>query len=186
MCKKTKRLEFLKELNFHKTKIILIFIILNTFAYSHNASEYSLGLSDKLGIAGLLTKSWVYNKEYNELSFFLGTTFFITGGAGISYKRYLSTGDFAPYFNIALFSYYIADGMSSNPGTKGSDFNISAALGVDITAINWKENKIKLSAGLIAMHDLINKTTPNIIIGADNGPGNIMPTINLKMYFGGK
>ena len=167
-------------------KFIIIIITLNSFIYSHNGSEYSVGLSDKLGIAGLLTKSWVYNKGYNEHSFFIGTTFLITGGAGISYKRYFSKSDFAPYFNLALFSYYIADGMSSNPGTRGSDFNISAALGADITAIDWKQNKIKLSAGLITMYDLINKTTPNIIISASNGAQNIMPTLNLKIYFGGK
>ena len=52
-------------------KLTLI-ILLTSFSYSHTASEYSLGLSDKLGFYGVLTKTWIYEKEQFDYYFLVG------------------------------------------------------------------------------------------------------------------
>ena len=142
-----------------------------------------MGLSDKLGFYGALTKTWIYEKDQFDYYFFAGTSMLITGGAGVGYKYYFSKGDFSPYINISGFSYYIAS-MSEKSDVGGSDLNLSASIGADLTAIDWKDNAIKLHFGIITMYDIQNKES--LVLSATNGPPDIMPTFNIKVYFGGK
>ena len=164
-------------------KIIIFIILFTSFCYPHTASEYSLGLSDKLGLYGLLTKTWIYENNKSDYYLFAGTSMIIIGGAGAGYKYYLYKGDFSPYINISGFSFYVLS-MSENGEVGGSNFNISASIGTDITAIDWKDNAIKLHFGIITMYNIENKES--LVLSASNGPQHIMPTFNIKVYFGGK
>ena len=45
----------------------------------------------------------------------------------------------------------------------------------------WKKNEFKFQCGFFAAYDPINNT--NILIGADDGPSWLMPSINFKVRF---
>ena len=63
-------------------------ILLGPLADTH-AIEHSIGISDKLGIAGFYTQTWSYKDKYTntESYYTVGTLMIITGGAGFGIKH---------------------------------------------------------------------------------------------------
>ena len=154
-----------------------ILIILSSLSLGYTVStEYAIGLNDKVGYLGLISKSWIQEKENHESYFVLGGIG-LTGALGYGYKYYLLKGDFAPYVSLTGFAWYVAA-----IGAVGSPMSATASIGADITAINWKNNAIKLQFGIISMYDIANNQS--ITIDGENGPPGIMPSFNIKVYFG--
>ena len=153
-----------------KKKLIILFLF--SFSFSSNNTEYSLGLNDKLGYFGLISKTWIQEKDNKESYMVVGGLVLI-GGVGYGQKYYFSKGVFSPYFSLTGFGYYVLA-----IGAVGS-LGVSGTLGFDMTAIKWKKKEIILQFGITSMYDLIRGE--NITFGADNGPAFLMPSFNIKL-----
>ena len=154
---------------------ILIFLVFLCFSFSSSNTEYSFGLSDKLGYYGLISKSWIQEKDYRESYIVIGGLGLI-GGIGYGQKYYFSKGVISPYCALTGFGHYVL------AITAVGSISICGSLGVDMRAIKWKNNKIILQFGIISLYDAIKGE--NITLGGDNGPSDIMPSFNIKINFG--
>ena len=102
-------------------KKILISIILLSICYSSSdeglsnayplrGSEYSLGISDKVGFFGFSSHSWVTRQESFETYITMGTSMIILGSIGYGQKHYLIRPKgrfFSPYYSFTGFLYYL-------------------------------------------------------------------------------
>ena len=155
-------------------KITLFSIVSISLLFSSKSNEYSIGLNDKLGYFGPISKSWVKENNDKESYMVVGGLGLI-GGVGYGQKYYFSSGIFSPYFSMTGFGYYVlAIGAVGSVGVSGT-------LGLDITAFTWKNKAIILQLGVISMYDLIRGE--NITLGADNGPSFLMPSFNIKLNY---
>tara|TARA_B100000609_G_C17105630_1_gene377010 strand:- start:281 stop:754 length:474 start_codon:yes stop_codon:yes gene_type:complete len=150
----------------------LILVFLMTYLFSSNTNEYSLGLNDKIGYFGPISKSWIKEKNNKESYFVVGGLAFL-GAVGYGQKYYFSKGVFSPYFSLTGFGYYV---LAINAG---GSIATSGTLGLDISPIKWKDKEIILQFGITSIYDLIKGE--NITIGADDGPSFLMPSFNIKL-----
>ena len=154
-------------------KKILFFIVLLSFALSYSSTEYSVGLSDKLGYFGPFTKSWITEKADNRESYIVSGGLILIGGVGYGQKYYFSRGRFSPYASLTGFLYYVL--AIAGDGSIG----LSGTLGVDVSAIKWKKSELMLQFGIISMYDIIRSN--NITLGASEGPSFLMPSFGIKI-----
>ena len=153
-------------------KTILFSLVSISILFSSKKTETSIGLSDKLGYFGLINKSWIEEQENKESYMVAGSLMFL-GGLGVGQKYYLSKGTVSPYFSLTGFGYYVlAIGAIGSVG-------VTANLGLDVTAIKFKNREIILQMGIISMYDLIRGQ--NMTLGADNGPSFLMPSFSIKL-----
>ena len=153
-------------------KIIFFSLLCISLLFPSNSTEFSVGLSDKLGYFGIINKSWIKEEGHKESYRVVGSLGLI-GGAGYGQKYYISKGTVSPYFSLTGFGYYVlAIGAVGSVGVSGN-------LGVDITAIKWKKKEIILQLGIISIYDLIRGQ--NMTLGADNGPSFLMPSFSIKL-----
>tara|TARA_Y100001970_G_C14204533_1_gene843148 strand:+ start:353 stop:790 length:438 start_codon:yes stop_codon:yes gene_type:complete len=137
--------------------------------------EYSIGLNDKIGYFGLLNKSIITEKNNSDSYITFGGLGLI-GGIGYGKTYYFSKGStLSPYVSMTGFGYYVlAIGAIGSAG-------ISTVLGLDLTAIKWKNKKIIIQFGVISMYDIIR--SQNLTLGADNGPSFLMPSFNIQFNY---
>ena len=162
-------------------KKILPFILIISFSYplsrfiDETSTEYSIGFSNKTSLYGLISKDWIKATDYGESYITAGFIGF-TGSYGYGRTYYLSKRNFlSPHFSLTGFGYYLL-GIGGIAGLA-----VSANLGVDVFTLQWKKNEFKFQFGFFAAYDPINNT--NILIGADDGPSWLMPSINFKVRF---
>jgi len=160
-------------------KKILFFVFLLSFSYSsYNSSEYSIGINEKTGLFGWISKSWITDKPYGE-SYITAGGLGIIGSLGYGEKYYFSRRSFfSPYISWTGFGYYILS-MSENADPEGS-LGISGTLGVDVSTIKWKKSELKFQFGLFAAKNIKGQ---NLIIPGEGGPSFLMPSINIKVRF---
>ena len=120
-------------------KKILLCICIFSFCYSsysdrlknngYNNSEYSIGLNDKTSFYGLISKSWIKDKDYGESYVTLGGVGLV-GSLGYGRKYYLRRGRFfSPYVSAKPISYPTPrDGIVTSATITSDDFNQSISL----------------------------------------------------------
>ena len=153
----------------------IIFILLTSHLLG--STDYSIGLSDKIGFLGIFEKSWVKEQDYGESYKFVSSSFLFTGGLGYGQKYHLSKSKrFTPYLTLSGFGYYVL-AINSAGG-----LGVSSTLGVDVDIFRWKEdNKLIFQFGVLAAYDILNGQS--LIIEGDGGPSFLMPSFNLKLSF---
>jgi len=153
-----------------------IFLILLSLSISSDRIDYSVGLNEHLGFFGPISKSWITEQGSTETHKIIGGLGVI-GGIGYGRKYYFLGGDgfFNPYISVTGLGYYVLV-MAA-----GASLGVSASIGTDIAIVEWNQKRITLQFGIIGMYDLIRGESP--LIGADNGPPGVMPSINLKIGF---
>jgi len=175
-------------------KKILISIILLSICYSSSdeglsnayplrGSEYSLGISDKVGFFGFSSHSWVTRQESFETYITMGTSMIILGSIGYGQKHYLIRPKgrfFSPYYSFTGFLYYLLP-MSEHADAEGS-LGVSCSLGIDLTTIKWRGFELIFQAGILAAYDPFNGR--GLVIPGEGGPNFIMPSLNVKCFFG--
>ena len=166
-------------------KKILLCICIFSFCYSsysdrlknngYNNSEYSIGLNDKTSFYGLISKSWIKDKDYGESYVTLGGLG-LAGSLGYGRKYYLRRGRFfSPYVSATGFGYYLL-AIAAVGGV-----GISGNLGIDITTVEYKDMALKFQFGLFSAFDPF--SGQSLIIPGDGGPSYIMPSFSMKLYF---
>ena len=157
-----------------KSKNILIFLFVFSLVYPSSITEYSIGISDKLGYIGLLNKSWITEKESGE-SFWVAGGIGFAGAYGYGHKHYFLKDSFSTYFSLTGFGYYV---LGIGVGISGA---VIATFGSELSLLEWKDKELILQLGILSMFDVIR--WENMTLGADNGPGEVMPSFSLKVNF---
>ena len=164
-------------------------ILLGPLADTH-AIEHSIGISDKLGIAGFYTQTWSYKDKYTntESYYTVGTLMIISGGAGFGIKHsfpgiYKDGGDenydnLVPYVSLTGHGYYVL-GMGGEP-TAG--LAATGSVGIDMHIIKWEEIDFSVNLGIISTYDFT-RGGFDMTLGASEGPNWLMPSINIKANF---
>ena len=158
------------------------FLILICFLsiLSAKSGSISIGLNDKLGFYGGISRTWITEKDYGESYTIVGTTLLLIGGVGYGQKYYITKGIVSPYASLTSFGYYILPMSENAAGPEGS-IGISANLGVDMNIISWKKYTIILQFGLFTASDIL--TGQSLIISGGGGPSFLMPSFNIKVSF---
>lgn len=180
-------------------KKILPFILIISFSYplsrfiDETSTEYSIGLSNKTSFYGLVSKDWIKATDYGE-SYITASSIGLIGSYGYGRTYYLldyskrnlfgnifgdffvfETNLFSPHISLTGFGYY-ALGIGANGG-----FAVSANVGADIFTLKWNKGEFKFQFGFFTAYDPIKNKS--IVLGADNGPSWLMPSINFKVRF---
>tara|TARA_B100001758_G_C18202613_1_gene500648 strand:+ start:134 stop:664 length:531 start_codon:yes stop_codon:yes gene_type:complete len=173
----------------NKTLIILLILSFSFNQEQYNPNqfdfikidniEYSMGINDKTGLYGLISKSWLTDKPYGE-SYITASGVIIAGAIGYGQKRYFSKGKFfSSYVSWTGFGYYALP-MSENTNINAS-LAVSGVLGLEFTPIKWDNNQIKFQGGLFTSYDPIKGE--NLIVEGEGGPSFLMPSINVQIRF---
>ena len=145
---------------------------------SQNSVEYSIGLSDKLGYFGGISKSWIKHQSGSRESYIVaGSTLFFLGGIGYGQKVYFHKGKkLSSYFSPTGSGYY-ALGI----GAVGS-LNITGAVGLNLKIFDWGRNKLFVQFGVVSMYDPVRGES--LVIAGEGGPSFLMPSFNIKVNRG--
>ena len=160
--------------------ILIITLFFGSLLRSQNSDEYSIGLNDKLGYLGIISKTWIKHESRSRESYIVaGSTFFFLGGIGYGQKYYFYKGKrFSSYSSLTGSGYYVL-----GIGAVGS-LNITGALGLDFKILEWKENKLLVQFGVVSMYDPIRGES--LVLAGDGGPSFLMPSFNIKLNRGKK
>ena len=158
-------------------KKIIFYIFISFSISSVNSIEYSAGINDKTGLMGFFSKNWITYKSYGESYITIGGLG-IVGSLGYGEKYYFSNGKLlSSYVSLTGFGYYILS-MSESSNGDGS-LGVSANLGIDVIAINWKKYQLKTQFGLLTSFDII--TGKSLLVPGEGGPSFLMPSINIQL-----
>ena len=139
-----------------------------------SSDEYSIGLNDKLGYCGIMSKSWIKHQSSNRESYIVaGSTLFFLGGIGYGQKYYFYKGKrLSSYSSLIDSGWYVLD-----ISVAGS-LNITGSNGLDFKILEWKKNKLLVQFGVISMYDLLRGES--LALSGEGAPSFLMPFINIK------
>ncbi len=178
-------------------KKILVYTFLLSFVLSSGKPEAtitSIGISDKLGIFGVINKTVFFNNINSKTQVYYTYGVFpipFTGGIGMGLKHSFLDKD----FQIPFFDFYISPYVSCTPSINyiiGWNSNIeflpfiTGALAIDINSDAFKEIEIPnivkfdmgVQIGVLLQYDIKNGT---VYRGTSNEPDEIWPSINIKI-----
>ena len=170
----------------NKIKVILILIHLSLLTASFKYDSVKLGISESLGVFGLISMDielTTLSKE-NEFFYFTIGSFPlpIFGGAGITYKRYynsygidpLSKIYIQPYVSTTLFSSYML-GPSDSPA---KTFNMATiGFGADFFVIKINSTSINIQTGIFTQYNFSERE----LFESPSDKPEIWPAINIKI-----
>jgi len=170
----------------YKRKILLILINLSFLCASLKYDSVKVGISESLGVFGLISMDFKLSNISNENDVFyftMGTLPLpIFGGAGFTYKKYfnifeidpISNTFIKPYISTTIFSSYIM-GPSDSPaktyimGTLG--------FGADFSIIKINTTSINIQTGVFTQYNF----SEGEIFESPSDQPEIWPAINIKI-----
>ena len=160
--------------------ILILMLFLGSLLRSQSSDEYSIGLNDKLGYFGIMSKSWIKHQSSSRESYIVaGSTLFFLGGIGYGQKYYFYKGKrLSSYSSLTGSGWYVL-----GIGAVGS-LNITGSIGLDFKILEWKENKLLVQFGVISMYDPLRGES--LVLSGEGGPSFLMPSINIKFNRGKK
>ena len=165
-----------------KKKIIVLFTTLSMLSANLKFESIKFGMSESLGIFGIYNVDYKIEKFSNNLYLTYGFFVFpIFGGAGLTYKKYITNAKPDPkskrsanlYLTSTIFKYY-ALALHGDNIASGTIGTIGA--GLDLLLFQRKKNKIHIQAGFISQY---NFTEKDFFESPSDKPA-IWPSLNIK------
>ena len=166
----------------HRTnKILIIFIIYSCVLCIPKPNSFSIGMSESLGVFGMLNANYTLNGWSNDLNKYSitvgGFLIPVFGGFGLNYKRYFNISRKAPFVSLTAFSSYMIPVMCENcKGIKLKPF-LSGCLGIDFDVIKIMQRNINIQIGIMSLYDIVEG---GIFKSPSDKPG-IWPVANIKL-----
>ena len=146
--------------NMNKRRILLILINLSFLLASLKYDSVKVGISESLGVLGILSADHKIEKFSNDIYLTWGIfiPLAVCGGAGLTYKRYITNAQPDPvtqrsanlYIISSVFKYY-ALAMNDIDGLFATGTMGSIGIGLDLVLLKLKDNrKIHIQAGAIS------------------------------------
>ena len=158
---------------------ITLILILTTFLLSFpKPDDYSIGMSDTMGLYGFLNVNY-YLDDLNPFFITAGTFVIPTiGGVGLAWKHNYSQSRISIFTSTSCVGIYILPALCStdNCGPK-FDMLLSASTGIDIEAIQREAFDLYFQFGVITQYSIFGQAV-------DESPSDIpsiWPVITLKI-----
>lgn len=115
----------------------------------------SVGMSEKMGPFGILTKSGVFVRGSNEYHLVAGTTL-VFGGVGAGWRHNFRQGRVVPFTNLTASAIYFLPMCSSGDCPIEIRPYVIGSVGLDVLIIDGERGNLHLVLGVMSMFDVVN------------------------------
>tara|TARA_B100000700_G_scaffold291564_1_gene350688 strand:+ start:218 stop:754 length:537 start_codon:yes stop_codon:yes gene_type:complete len=159
-------------------KYILITLLGIAICQQYN-NNYTLGMSENLGLHGVLNANVYFNKNIPYYITFGSFIFPFMGGAGIGYRKdYIKTSRLSYFTSSTIAVTYLLPLMCSTDNCNDKyDMLLSASIGLNILLFETDTKIYNFQLGALTQHAFFNIAIDK---SANNIPG-LTPVINFKI-----